>query len=130
MCGSFAFGHSCTVSIRVIFVNLVTLAFAFLTTAEILTLVSVLLGGGFITALIAVYRARPERDSVIVSSAQNAAEILQGLNKALYDELNREREKRAETEKELDRAEDALRSAGVEWDREYPKPHTSRQNGT
>lgn len=112
------FKDSCRVSNRVLL--------ALLTTAEILTLVSVLLGGGFITALIAVYRARPERDSVIVSSAQNAAEILQGLNKALYDELNREREKRAYAEEELDRAEDILKSSGIEWDREPPKPHTSR----
>lgn len=101
--------------------------FAFLSTAELLTLVSVLLGGGFISALVAVYRARPERDSVIVSSAQNAAEILQGLNKALYDELNREREKRAFAERELDRAEDSLKEHGVDWDREPPKPHTSRE---
>lgn len=87
-----------------------------LTTAEILTLASVLLGGGFVTALIGVYRARPERDSVIVSSAQNAAEILQGLNKALYDELNREREKYARANRQVDAAVVKLKENGLAFD--------------
>lgn len=87
-----------------------------LTTAELLTLASVLLGGGFISALVAVYRARPERDSVIVSSAQNAAEILQGLNKALYDELNREREKFARANRQVDAAVVKLKENGLAFD--------------
>jgi hypothetical protein len=51
---------------------------ATLTTSEYLTVASILLGGGFIGAMVAVYKAKPERDSVVVSSAQNAAEILKG----------------------------------------------------
>jgi hypothetical protein len=84
--------------------------------AEVLTLASVLLGGGFFSALIAVYRARPERDSVIVSSAQNAAAILQGLNKALYDELTREREKSALFHRQLDAAATLLRKHHIDFD--------------
>ncbi len=87
-----------------------------LATGEILTLVSILLGGGFIAAMVGVYKARPERDSVIVSSAQNAAEILQGLNKALYEELNRERERTARLNRQVDAAHQTLRENGIAWD--------------
>jgi hypothetical protein len=84
-----------------------------MSTAELLTLASVLLGGGFITAAIALYKARPERDSVIVSSAQNAAEILQGVNKALYDELNRERERTARKDRQINAALALLRARDI-----------------
>lgn len=69
-----------------------------LATPEILTLLSILLGGGFIAAVVGVYKARPERDSVIVSSAANAAEILQGLNSSLHEELKRLKEQLAACE--------------------------------
>lgn len=87
-----------------------------LTTAELLTLASVVLGGGFIAALVGVYKARPERDSVIVSSAQGAAEILQGLNRALYEELQREREKCARWNRQVDAAQATLRQHGIPFD--------------
>ena len=84
-----------------------------LTTSEILTLVSILLGGGFIAALVAVYKAKPERDSVVVSSAQNAATILQGLNDALYTELERARADRDLHERRAECYEAELRKAGI-----------------
>jgi hypothetical protein len=87
-----------------------------LTTPELLTLISVLLGGGFIAAMVGVYKARPERDSVIVSSAQNAAEILQGLNKALYEELTRERARTQRLNRAVDAACALLKEHGIAFD--------------
>jgi len=62
------------------------------TGGQILTVLSVVLGGSFIGALVQLYRAKPDRDSVIISATKNASEVLQGLNTALYTELERERE--------------------------------------
>jgi threonine dehydratase len=87
-------------------------------TAEILAIVSAVMGGGLVAGLIQIYKARPERDSVIVSATQNAAEILQGVNTALYTELNHEREKSARLNRQLAEASSKLREHGVEWDRE------------
>lgn len=83
-------------------------------TAEVLTLLSIVLGGGFITALIAIYKAKPERDAVVVSSAQNAAEILKGLNTALYAELERVRTERDAAEREVSRLEKLCRANSIE----------------
>lgn len=88
-----------------------------LATSEWLTLASLLLGGGFVLSLIAIYKAKPERDSVVVSSAQNAATILQGLNDALYSDLNRTRLDRDMHERRADAYEECLREAGI------PVPH-------
>lgn len=81
--------------------------------SAIVPVVSVILSGGFITALLAVYKARPERDSVVVTTTQNAATILKGLNEALYADLNRARRERDEAERRADLYEDAMRSAGM-----------------
>lgn len=100
----------------------------------LLTIVSIILGGGFVTALIAVYKARPERDSVIVSSTQNAAEILQGLNTALYAELERERgarekaeQRAAAMEARADAAEARANAAESRADRAEQRANASEQ---
>lgn len=72
---------------------------------EVIALISIVLGGGFITALIQGYKARPERDAVVVSAAQNASEILRGLNESLYAELDRERARRHEAEAKIEEAQ-------------------------
>jgi hypothetical protein len=84
-----------------------------LETGEWLSVASLLLGGGFIASMIAVYKARPERDSVVVTSAQNAAEILKGLNDALYTELKRTRDDRDQAERRCDQLEKALRESNI-----------------
>lgn len=94
---------------------------AALTTSEYLTVASILLGGGFIGAMVAVYKAKPERDSVVVSSAQNAAEILKGLNDALYEELKRARMDRDEHERRADRCEALLRQNGIPIPQDEPR---------
>lgn len=58
---------------------------------NIYSILTVLLGGGIITAIIAAIKFRPERDSVIVTSAQNATNILKQLNTNLQAELQRQR---------------------------------------
>ena len=73
-----------------------------MSTETFLTVLSIALSGGFVTALVAVFKARPERDSVVVSTAQNASTILQGLNDALYEELERERKARRTAEDKID----------------------------
>ena len=84
-----------------------------LATGEWLAVASLLLGGGFIASMVAVYKARPERDSVVVTSAQNAAEILKGLNDALYTELKRTRDDRDQAQRRADAYEKALRSGNL-----------------
>lgn len=58
---------------------------------NVYSILTVLLGGGVITAIIAVIKFRPERDSVIVTSAQNATQILKQLNTNLQAELERQK---------------------------------------
>jgi hypothetical protein len=88
-----------------------------LETSEWLSIASLILGGGFIASMIAVYKARPERDSVVVTSAQNAAEILKGLNDALYTELKRTRDDRDQAQRCADAYEKALRDAKLPYQR-------------
>jgi hypothetical protein len=87
----------------------VTPVFA-LSTSEWLAVASILLGGGFLGSIISIYKARPERDSVVVTSAQNAAEIFKGLNDALYSELERTRKDRDYHERRADAYEASLRT--------------------
>lgn len=67
-------------------------------TSNAYSLLTILLGGGIITAAIAVLKFKPERDSVIVSSAQNATQILKTLNENLQEELDRQRVRANELE--------------------------------
>lgn len=54
------------------------------------------LGGGFLTGLVALLRYRTDKDSVIVTSAQGAVVIQSGVITALKDELERVRTERNE----------------------------------
>jgi hypothetical protein len=80
---------------------------------EIYAIVSTLLGGGFFAVLINMYKARPERDNIVISGAANAQEIFKGLNEALYAELEREREKYKLCNQWNEVLEDTLREANV-----------------
>lgn len=82
----------------------------------LIPILTVLLGGGFIGAMVQLYRAKPERDSVVVTATKNAAEILKGLNDSLYAELERERQRCATHEARIDALEKRLRDAGLDDD--------------
>lgn len=72
----------------------------------VIAIITTLLTGGFIGALVAVYRAKPDRDSVIVSSAKDATEMYRGLNEGLYAELERERMRCADAQHRADAQEE------------------------
>ncbi len=57
---------------------------------NIYSILTVLLGGGMITAVIAALKFKPDRDSIIVTSAQNATQILKQLNTNLQTEIARQ----------------------------------------
>lgn len=57
--------------------------------SNIIPLLVVLLGGGLVTAIVAVLKARPERDNTVVAAAQQATAILDELNHTLLEELNK-----------------------------------------
>lgn len=69
----------------------------------IFSFITLLLSGGFVTALVVAFKARPERDSVIITNTQNAAEMLRGTNEALYADWEREHARRIAAEEELAR---------------------------
>lgn len=80
----------------------------------LIPILTVLLGGGFIGAMVQLYRAKPERDSVVVTATKNAAEILKGLNDSLYAELERERKRCEAHEARIQVLEQRLRDAGLD----------------
>lgn len=77
----------------------------------VITLVTVLLGGSFVMALIAAFKARPERDGVLITNTQNAAEMLRGTNEALYADWQREHQRRVEAEAALELMEQRAETA-------------------
>lgn len=86
----------------------------------ILTLASVLLGGGFITSVIAALRARPDRDAVILVPWQQLNTALREQNDDLRSDWTRERAARIESEGKLllaeqrvDRLEAQLRALKI-----------------
>ena len=50
-----------------------------------------ILGGGFVTGLVALLRFRVDKDAVVVSAAQGAVVVQSGVIDALQDELARAR---------------------------------------
>jgi hypothetical protein len=84
------------------------------TVTLLIPILTVLLGGGFVGAMIQLYRAKPDRDSVVVTATKNAAEILKGLNDSLYAELERERLKCAGHQARVELLEKRLRDAGLD----------------
>lgn len=75
----------------------------------LLAVLSVGLGGGFVTSLTLALKARPEREAVIIVPWQKLNEALQGQNETLRGDLDglradwrREREARIEVEKQFD----------------------------
>jgi hypothetical protein len=88
--------------------------------ATIITLASVILGGGFVTSVVAALRARPERDAVIIVPWQKLNEALREQNDTLRTDWQDERRMRVDSEgklflaeQRLDRLEAQLRGLGV-----------------
>lgn len=82
----------------------------------IITLASVLLGGGFVSSVVAALRARPERDAVIIVPWQKLNDALRQQNDDLREDWTRERAARIESEgrlllaeQRIDRLEEQLR---------------------
>lgn len=58
---------------------------------DVTSVVVVLLGGGFITGLVALLKFKPEKDAIVVSAAQGAVVVQSGVIDALQEELDRAR---------------------------------------
>ncbi len=58
----------------------------------IIPLLVVILGGGFVSAVLALLKARPDRDNTVVATAEQATAILDDLNHTLVTELDKHRE--------------------------------------
>jgi hypothetical protein len=74
----------------------------------IITLASVLLGGGFISSVVAALRARPERDAVLIVPWQKLNEALREQNDDLRTDWQAERALRIESEARLFKAEQRI----------------------
>jgi hypothetical protein len=76
-----------------------------LTSQAVLTILSVALGGGFVTSLVQAFRARPERDSIVIVPWQKLNDALGAQNARLQTDWEIERRRRQESEALLFRAE-------------------------
>lgn len=61
---------------------------------EITPILIAVLGGGFVTGLVALLRFRVDKDAVVVSAAQGAVVVQSGVIDALQEELARARKDR------------------------------------
>lgn len=61
---------------------------------EITPILVAVLGGGFVTGLVALLRFRVDKDAVVVSAAQGAVVVQSGVIDALQEELARARKDR------------------------------------
>lgn len=76
-----------------------------MTSQTVLTILSVTLGGGFVTSLVQAFRARPERDSIVIVPWQKLNDALGAQNERLQHDWQVERSRRQESEALLFRAE-------------------------
>lgn len=74
----------------------------------ILTIASIILSGGFATTIATMYKAKPERDQVVVLPWQNLSETLGENMKTLQSDWQRERSARIEAESQIDRLERSI----------------------
>ena len=58
---------------------------------EITPILVAILGGGFVTGLVALLRFRVDKDAVVVTAAQGAVVVQSGVIDALQEELQRAR---------------------------------------
>lgn len=58
---------------------------------SLMPLLSILLGGGFLSSLVLVFKARPEKDKLVLSAAAQATSMMDELNAMLLAELNQQR---------------------------------------
>lgn len=68
-------------------------------------LLVVVMGGGFLTGVVALLKFKPEKDAVVVSAAQGAVVVQSGVIDALQEELARARSERDEARKNCEAAE-------------------------
>jgi hypothetical protein len=86
----------------------------------LIAVISVLLGGGFMGSLVQAFRARPERDAVVIVPWQKLNDALGEQNERLRQDWRAEREARQQSEALLFRAtyradqlERQLRALGI-----------------
>lgn len=80
-------------------------------------------------ALIALRRMRPDRDHLIITSAQGATTILNDLVKTLYAEIDRLRTREASLEAEIHKLEGQLQSSHREAEGLRHRHGTRRDDG-
>jgi predicted RNase H-like nuclease (RuvC/YqgF family) len=71
----------------------------------LLGVMSIVLSGGFITTIIAVWKAKPERDSVVVMPWQNLTNTLGEHMRQLQSDWQRERDARIVADQAREKAE-------------------------
>jgi hypothetical protein len=91
-----------------------------MSTETIIAVASVLLGGGFLSSVIAALRARPDRDAVIIVPWQKLNDALREQNDTLRADWQSERTMRVESEgrlllaeQRIDRLEAQLRAMNI-----------------
>jgi hypothetical protein len=85
-------------------------------TQTVLTVASVVLGGGFIGSLVQAFKARPERDAVVIVPWQKLNEALGTQNDRLRADYGTERDARLAAEREVERVRALLDSAQARVD--------------
>jgi hypothetical protein len=91
-----------------------------MSTETIIAVASVLLGGGFLSSVVAALRARPDRDAVIIVPWQKLNDALREQNDTLRTDWQAERAMRVESEgrlllaeQRIDRLEAQLRKLDI-----------------
>jgi len=75
---------------------------------EITPILVAVLGGGFVTGLVALLRFRVDKDAVVVSAAQGAVVVQTGVIDALQEELARARKDRDDERARVSTLEDEI----------------------
>ena len=79
---------------------------------DITPILVAILGGGFVTGLVALLRFRVDKDAIVVTAAQGAVVVQSGVIDALQEELQRARNDRNVAQQKADALEqevDALK---------------------
>ena len=82
-------------------------------TVNLTAVIVALMGGGFITGLIALLKYKPEKDAIVVSAAKGAVVVQSGVIDALQEELDRARADSALARKEIQEVRNEFREEVV-----------------
>lgn len=83
-----------------------------LATIDITPVLVAVLGGGFVTGLVALLRFRVDKDAVIITAAQGAVVVQTSVIDALQEELARAREDRDKERERVKALEKELQECG------------------